>query len=409
MQSATLSGLIGITWKGTHMIDDEEQTTQRPTSPGPSEDEHAATIQVTPIQAPAANVAPLPFMESEDLLSLKVVSDPQISPNGELIAFTLLTCNADRNTTSSAIWLANSKSTRLNPPRQVSSGEAHDTQPRWSPDGRWLTFLSDRSGTPQIYVLSRQGGEARQISFLKQGVTEYSWRYDSQILLAHSAWKPEDEHDDGHAESGTRLYTRLGGLWDGKGDKEGRYQQLWLLPLEGSALRLTSEPVDLEQSCWSPDGTEIVFCANRRSDPDLSVSMALWVLTVSTGQMRRLTPEEGLAQVPAWSPDGQSIAYLYTPDQTETGNMSPYLVSAQGDTPPRPAIADAEQLTCQTWIIDELRDEWLAPPVWYSDRKALLVPVQERGQVHLYRLELEANTATRLTSGNGRYVSPQIS
>jgi dipeptidyl aminopeptidase/acylaminoacyl peptidase len=137
--------------------------------------------------------------------------------------------------------------------------------------------------------------------------------------------------------------------------------------------------------------------------------MALWVLTIATGQMRRLTPEEGLAQMPSWSPDGQYIAYLYTPDQTEAGNYAPWLVQAQGNEAPQEAVSGAGQLTCQAWVIDELRGEWLMRPQWYPDSKALLVATQERGQVHLARLDREQDQIIYLTRNNGCYVSPQLS
>lgn len=351
----------------------------------------------------------LPYMSVDDLLALQIASDPQISPDGSLIAFTVLQCNADKNTTSSAIWLISNTTDKNTPPRQITSGEYHDTLPRWSPDGRTLAFISDRTGTAQIFLLPLNGGEARQLSSLAQGVSEYSWRPDGAVILAHSAWKPGDDEDRNDTSNTATIYTRLDAHWDGDGYKQGRHQQLWLLPLEGNAIRLTSEPVDLVQSCWSPDGNEIAFCANRRPDPDLSVSQALWVLTVATGQLRRLTPEEGLAQMPSWSPDGQTIAYLYTADQTEAGNIVPWIVSAQGDGNAHPAVSGAEELTCQAWIIDELRDEYLARPQWYPDSKVLLVPTQERGQLHLRRLDLARNTVTPLTSGNGRYISAQIS
>ena len=377
----------------------------------------AATIQVPISQtssatATATAIAPLPYMSVDDLLAFQIVSDPQISPDGTLIAYTAQYCNGEKNTTGSAIWLVSSAGKKTDAPRQATSGEHHDALPRWSPDGQTLAFLSDRTGTTQIYLLSMHGGEARQFSKLPNGVTEYSWRPDGSIILAHSGWKPEDDHESAAVNETAVVYTRLDAHWDGIGHKQGRHQQLWLLPLEGEAIRLTSEPVDIAQSCWSPDGTEIAFCSNRRPDPDLSASMALWILTVSTGQMRRLTPEEGLAQMPAWSPDGQRIAYLYTPDQTEAGNISPWIVPAHDTTdttPPQVAVEGAEELTCQSWIIDELRTEGLAPPQWEPDGKALLVPVQERGQVHLYRLDLEQHAINRLTSGNGRYLSPQIS
>ncbi|MDQ6661736.1 MAG: S9 family peptidase, partial [Chloroflexota bacterium] len=252
-------------------------------------------------------------------------------------------------------------------------------------------------------------GEAQRLSNLPQGITEYSWRPDGTALLAHSGWKPEDDQQREDTSAVSIVYTRLDEHWDGVGYKHGRHQQLWLLPLEGEPMRLTSEPVDLLQSCWSPDGTEIAFCANRRSDPDLSVSMALWILTLATGNMRRLTPEEGLAQMPSWAPDGQSIAYYYAEDQAETRNISPWIASTSGNDAPRPAIQHSQDVTCLEWIVDELHATTLTPPQWYPDGKSLLIAVQARGQVHLYRLEIDQNQLVPLTIGNGCYLSPQLS
>lgn len=392
------------------MIENEDT----PTLPRPvphTDTDGAGTIQVPTVQAAAAAAAPLhPFVSVDDLLALQLASDPQISPDGTLIAFTVQQCDGEANTTSSAIWLVDKEDAKAGSARQVTGGKQHDFAPRWSPDGHTLAFLSDRSGTTQIYLLPMSGGEARQLSKLQQDVSEYSWRPDGLALLAHSPWKPEDD-DHNVADSGaiSMVYKRLDEQWDGLGYRYGRHQQLWLVPLDGEVTRLTSEPVDLVQSCWSPDGTEIAFCANRRQDPDLSVSMALWVLTVATGQMRRLTPETGLAQVPSWSPDGQRLAYLYSEDQTEASNISPWIVKAHGTDTPQPAVQGAQELTCQAWVIDELRSEYLHPPQWCPDGKSLLVPAQQRGQVHLFRIDIEHNATVQLTSGNGRYVSPRIS
>ncbi|GAC1357493.1 MAG: S9 family peptidase [Ktedonobacteraceae bacterium] len=397
-------------------MENEETTTQRPALPISSED--ISTQQQADLTKDRQTIAGdsrepgsggLPYMDINDLLALKIVGDPQFSPDGKLIAFSVQHCNAGEDTIGSAIWLVSSAGGKTSVPRPLTSGAYNDTSPRWSPDGSMLAFISDRTRTGQIFLLPTNAGEARQLSFLQQGVTEYSWRPDGQAILALSYWKPDDDQSTPTTEEMVSVYTRLDTQWDGQGYKHARHKQLWLLPLTGDAQRITSEPLDLEQACWSPDGQQLVFCANRRQDPDLSVSRALWVLTLATGQMRRLTPEDGLAQMPAWSPDGRSIAYLYSPDQSEAGNISPWLVDAQGKTNPHPAVQGADTLTCQAWIIDELRSEWLAQPVWYPDSEALLVPAQDRGQLHLCRLDLLANNIRRLTSGNGRYSSPQIS
>jgi dipeptidyl aminopeptidase/acylaminoacyl peptidase len=358
--------------------------------------------------APPAN----PFISVDDLLALKVASDPQISPDGSRIAYTVLQCNEEANTTSSAIWLIYSKDGKAQTPRQLTGAgivKHHDFAPRWSPDGQFLAFLSDRNGSIQIHVLPLAGGETQQISNLSQNITEYSWRPDGKALLAHSAWKPIDDHNQPDTSTISVVYSRLDEQWDGFGYKQGRHQQLWLITLDGTATRLTSEPVDIIQSCWAPDGSEIAFCANRRPDPDLSVSMALWVLTLSTGQMRCLTSEDGSAQMPSWSPDGQTIVYYYSIDQTETSNISPWVVNAHDNSAPRPVTSSAVNLTCLELIVDELHISIIGRPLWFPDSHSLLVTVQEQGQVHLYQLNIEHDQTVKLTSGNGCYINPQLS
>src|SRR5579884_1364766 len=267
---------------------DEENTVPRPVTS--EKTSSASTIEVPAIQSSTtqhAGVQTPPFVSIADLLALKLVSDPQLSPDGAWITYTLQQCNAATNTTSSAIWIVDAKSGKASAPRQVTNieGRYHDLMPRWSPDGQWLAFLSDRSGSLQIHLLPLQGGEARQISHLPQGVTEYSWRPDGKAMLAHSGWKTSDESQAPNTGDMVMAYTRLDETWDGVGFKYNRYQQLWLLPLDSEAERLTAEPLDFIQSCWSPDGTEIAFCANRRPDSDLSVSKALWVLNLASKQM----------------------------------------------------------------------------------------------------------------------------
>ena len=392
------------------MIEKEDMAT----TPRPIAQDNNITASTT-IQVPAAqeaNIPPAsPFIDVDDLLALKIVSDPQISPDASLIAYSVQS-NEETNSTSSAIWLIHIQDSKAQTPRQFTgtgTKKHHDFAPRWSPDGQFLAFLSDRNGTTQIHILPLAGGETQQVSNLKQDITEYSWRPDGKALLAHSAWKAIDDLNQPDTSAISVEYNRLDEQFDGLGYKQGRHQQLWLITLDGTSTRLTSEPVDIIQSCWSPDGSEIAFCANRRPDPDLSVSIALWVLSISTGQMRCLTSEDGLAEMPSWSPDGQTIAFYYAKDQTETSNTSPWKVNAHDKSAPRSATSGAINLTCLELIVDELHFYKVGRPSWFPDSKSLLVTVQERGQIHLYRLDLEHEQAVNLTSGNGCYINPQLS
>lgn len=367
--------------------------------------------QVAASQVPAAQQAtPKPFISLEDLVELQLAGEPQVSPDGLLIAYTVM----QSATARTSIWLVptvpatNGKGQQ---PRQVTVDEFNATMPRWSPDGRTLAFVSDRAGSPQIYLLPLNGGEARQVSSLAQPVADFSWRPDSKALLAQSAWKIEDEQDEAEDENVVQVWTRLDETWDGLGYKQGRHQQLWLLDLENAqpATRLTFEPIDHTQACWSPDSKEIALCVNRRTAPDLSVSAALWVLTLSSGRMRRLTPSEGLAMQPAWSPDGHVLAFYYAANQTETANIVPWIVNADGQSAPRPATAGSQNSTSLEFIVDNLHFSSLSRPCWYPDNTSLLVTAQTRGQVHLNRLYINTNHEEPLTTGNGCYLSPHMS
>src|SRR5947209_4339283 len=355
-------------------------TIQIPAAQGETQASPTSTpAATTATAAPDTNVPTIPYMSVDDLLALRIVTTPRLSPDGSQIAFAAQQNDAEHNTTSSTIWLVNTRGGKGETPRQLTNLEntTHDLQPCWSPDGNTLAFLSDRSGTPQIYLLSMYGGEARQISHLSQGVIEYNSRPDGAALLAHSPWKPEDDRQQPDTSDTAVVYTRLDETLDDIGFKHGRHQQLWLLPLDGEAARLTAEPVDVLSSCWSPDGTEIAFCANRRNDPDLSASAALWVLTLASGQMRRLTPETGLAMMPSWSPDGQHIAYYYAEDQTEASNVSPWIVNARDGSAPRPATSGSRDVTCMEWLVDELHHTVIGRPQWYPDNASLLITVQQ--------------------------------
>ncbi len=393
------------------MIEKEDMAT----TPRPITQDNTTIASSTTIQVPATQEANIPatnpFIDVDDLVALRVASDPQISSDGSLIAYTVQS-NEETNTSSSAIWLIHSQDSKVQTPRQLTgtgTQKHRDFAPRWSPDGQYLAFLSDRNGTAQIHILPLAGGETQQVSNLKQNITEYSWRPDGKAFLAHSAWKAIDDLNQPDTSTISVEYARLDEQFDGLGYKQGRHQQLWLITLDGTSTRLTSDSLDSIQSCWSPDGSEIAFCANRRPDPDLSVSMALWVLSISTGQIRCLTSEDGLAEMPSWSPDGQTIAFYYSKDQTESSNISPWIVNAHDNSAPRPATSGAVDLTCLELIVDELHISKIGRPLWFPDSKSLLVTVQERGQIHLYHLDIEQDQAVNLTSGNGCYINPQLS
>src|SRR3954470_13927409 len=111
-----------------------------------------------PLQAQPAAKRP---MEIADLFKFQRVSDPQISPNGKLVVYVIGKVNLEANNSSSTLWLAATDG--KTPPRQLTTTTKKDRHPRWSPDGKWILFESNRGGSMQLWAIARDGGEARQL------------------------------------------------------------------------------------------------------------------------------------------------------------------------------------------------------------------------------------------------------
>ena len=129
---------------------------------------------------------------ADDVVSFKIVDDAQISPDGESVAYVVRRAILDENRYASAIYVV---ATDGGEPRQLTAGEKRDSAPRWSPDGRTLAFVSDRSGAPQVYLLDTQGGEARQLTSLERGASSPVWSPDGTKIafLSSEGYGIDDE------------------------------------------------------------------------------------------------------------------------------------------------------------------------------------------------------------------------
>ena len=172
----------------------------------------------------AALSSSLPPLTPEDLYEFRFLTDAQISPDGERIAFAVKTANEKRDGYRGAIWLVPFDGSR--PPAQITAGAAHDSSPRWSPDGRRLAFTSDRGETPKgkkrparnVFLLDLDGGEARELTRFADDCSDLVWSPDGRTL----AFVVRDPRDDGDEDEGVRVYDRArykadeGGLYDGR-------------------------------------------------------------------------------------------------------------------------------------------------------------------------------------------------
>ena len=271
----------------------------------------------------------------EDLYRFRIPTDPQLSPGGELVAMTVQSVAPGRDGYRHALWLTPADGSTE--PRQVTLGARHDTQPRFSPDGTALAFLSDRrplvedepeapkdreDGT-QVHLLPLAGGEARRLTDLPRGVDAFEWSPDGRSLVVRTtsfgATRAEDRKARGKPSppkpgdmphSDYRYFDRLQGMLNGPGFIDDKVGHLWLVDVAtGTASRLTDGPTSDAEAAWSPDGARIAFTASRGRDHDLDYQFDVFVVEVATRRLTRITDGAHCAFGSAtWLPDGATLA-----------------------------------------------------------------------------------------------------
>ncbi|TMB59652.1 MAG: hypothetical protein E6J49_14520, partial [Chloroflexi bacterium] len=206
----------------------------------------------------------LPPMAAEDLYAFRFLTDAQISPDGTRIAYAMREIDLEKNTYRSAIWIVPFDGGA--PGQRLTYGTGQDAQPRWSPDGRMVAFASDRNAQEDektkkkpknLFVLSLDGGEARQLTTFSDDCGDPMWSPDgTRIAFVVKDPKPKDAADDG----GIRVYDRLRYKTDEGFLLDGRRKHVWIADISGGGTRrLTDGDWDDLQPSWSPDARSIAF------------------------------------------------------------------------------------------------------------------------------------------------------
>jgi dipeptidyl aminopeptidase/acylaminoacyl peptidase len=327
----------------------------------------------------------------EDLYRIKRISDPQISPDGNSIAFTVTEYDLKKGRSNSDIWVINADGSHL---KQLTQSQKSDDNPRWSPDGKTLMFLSERGESSQIWLLPISGGEAKQLTDISTGISDPIWMPDGKSIVFASNIFPEygavdslnardlDAMKEGpiQAHMADKLLYRHWTSYD-----DGRKTHTLMIDTETKEVRDLT-PGEYHAPCFSlggrgyavsPDAKEVCVVSNHDADPWSSTNADLWIVPLNGGDTKNITDDnEAFDGNPLYSPDSRYIAYL-----------KQAIPMYEAD---RFRLTLYDRKTGQHHGLTESFDNWVRDFQWAPDSKSLYFTAPVQGHIPLFKVDIKS-------------------
>ena len=317
----------------------------------------------------------------EDVLSIREVRELQISPDGKQVAFRVREApdpKLPRASRVANIWVVPTDGKQ--PPHPLIPNLKNANTPRWSPDGRWLAFLSDHSnstdapGTVQVYLVRSDGVTAERLTSVPGGVEDFAWSPDSTMIAFVARDQPTAKEIEKQSAGDDAIEV----------DRDFKYSRLWVATVsDRNAVQITKQDFEINEFEWSPKGDEIALVVAKSQRDEDSLLYSLVVVSRSSGEVVRTlstnaAPISGLLR---WSPDGSLINFLEGPPTKEFASWLA-VVPAKGG-PVRPLTKDYSGTVL---AVD-----------WTPDSKRLLGQSIEGTRQALLSIDVSSGVETKLT------------
>ncbi len=336
----------------------------------------------------------------DDLAKMRAVGDPQVSPDGKWVAYTVGTVDAEKDKRDTDIWMVSWDG--ADQIRLTATTDSSESSPRWSPDNKYLAFLTTRGDESQkkqgaqVWLLNRSGGEAQELTNIKGGVSDFDWSPDSKrLVLVAKDPNPDDEPEKKDGWKRKTAPPIVIDRYHFKQDREGYLRELhshlWLFDTETrKAEPLTNGRFDEQSPAWSPDGRFVAFVSNRTLDPDRNNDSNIYVIEAKNGaQPRQLTAYTGSdGGQPSWSPDGRWIAYLQ-------GDETKYSAYSMNKLAIVPAVEEG-----QPRILTASLDRPVGGKIiWTSDSRQLMFTVADDRVAYVGKVPATGGSVEKVTTG----------
>ena len=307
-------------------------------------------------------------MTPDDIMTMKNVSDAQISPDGKWVAYVVTSTDMKENANDADVWLV---STAGGEPARLTTNKKSDSQPRWSPDGKKIAFVSAREDKPQIFLISPFGGEAEKFTDSKSGVQSFQWSPDGSRIAYVAQQEPTAEEEKKLKDKDDAQVI----------DQNFKLARIWVINVTTKkATDVVKGDYTASDPQWSPDGRQIAFVSDRSGSPQL------YIMNRDGGNLQRLTFTGSYNAAPTWSPDGRWIAY----ETRVRGQFDIWLIDPSGQIN-FPVIQHPKS------------DEG---PTWAADGRKLAFSSSRRGRYDIYVADWNGENVLRVTESSGSNIQP---